>query len=167
MRAPPLAVSGPALALALLAIGAPGARAQPATPPAAATAVADVDGDGADDRLRIEAPGQLVVERAAGGGQIVPFGLSGALTDARLTVAVTSAGTVVAASAQLGGAWEGVGLRWERGRLRELWRGAVGPTDDDEYQRWLEARPEGLIRHQGRADLVRCDRQPLELFRER
>ena len=166
MRAPPASLSGPALALALgLTLAGPAAHAQPTGAGAAVTA--DVDGDGQPDRLRIEAPGQLVIERAAGGTATIPFGLSGALTDATLTVAATGGGAVIAASARLGGAWEGVGLRWERGRARELWRGPVGPTDDDEYRRWIDARPEGLIRYQARADLVRCDGGALELFRER
>ncbi len=164
MRARSFVIAGPALAAALV-VTAPAVRAQPSGP--AAEAQADVDGDGQPDRLRIEAPGQLVLELAAGGGQRVPFGLSGALTDARLTVAPGAGGAIVAASARLGGVWEGVGLRWDKGRLRELWRGPVGPTDDDEYQRWLAAAADGLIRYQERADLVRCDGPPLALFRER
>ena len=68
---------------ALLAFAVPrAARAQAAV----AEATADIDGDGQDDRIRIEAPGQLVIERAAGGGQIVPFGRSGALTSGSRTM---------------------------------------------------------------------------------
>ncbi len=152
------------VALALPSLALPSvARAQPS---AAATLAADVDGDGRADALRIEAPGQLVLERAAGGGQVILFGLSGALAEGRLEVAPTPAGPVLTAVARIGPSWEGVALRWEKGRLRELWRGAVGPADDDEYALWIGARTEGVIRYQERADLVRCDPQPIELFRE-
>ena len=34
---------------------------------------------------------------------------------------------------------------------------AESVADDDEYRRWIDARPEGLVRYQARADLARCD----------
>lgn len=152
----------PALALAAALVPAAGA----ALAGAAAAETADVDGDGKPDTVRVEAPGQLVVERGGGGGAFVPFARSGPLTAHRLSVAGPGRPYVVAL-AELGGAWEGVALRWERGALRELWRGPVGPAgDDDEYEVWLEARPSGLVRWQRRRDLDRCDGAPVELFRE-
>lgn len=133
----------------------------------AATLSVDVDGDGRADQLAVEAPGQLVVARGGGGGQLVPFARSGELTEARLSFAARPTPTVVA-SARLGGAWEAVALTGGKGGLVELWRGPVGPAgDDDEYEQWVEARSEGLLRFQTRADQRRCDGVPLELFVER
>lgn len=130
----------------------------------------DVDGDGAADQVRIEAPGQLVIERARGGGQLVPFGPSGALTDARLSVAGPAPAPFVVGAARLGGRWEAIALRLPRGggALAEVWRGEVGPAgDDDEYERWVAAEPAGLVRYQTRADQRRCDGVMTPLFRER
>lgn len=157
---------------ALVALAPAGAAGQPSPPPpppfrAAAELTVDVDGDGRADRLRLEAPGALVLERASGQRQLVPFAISGSPGEGRLTAAAAPGGALVAATARLGDAWEGVGLRWDGTRLRELWRGPLGPVDDDAYALWLEARPEGLVRFQARADLVRCDGQPLALFEER
>jgi len=143
-----------------LAIGLGHAVAEPL--PALAV---DVDGDGAVDQVRIEAPGQLVVERK-GAGQLVPFGASGALTEARLTAVAP----FVVGSARIDGRWEAIALRAPKGGgpMIEVWRGEVGPAgDDDEYERWVAAEAEGLVRFQARADQRRCDGVPIELFRER
>lgn len=127
---------------------------------------ADVDGDGKPDTVRVEAPGQIVVERGAGGGQVIPLGLSGELRRAELTIDGAGLPYVVA-TAQIGRGWEGVALRWDRGALREVWRGPVGPAGDDgEYEVWIAATAGGLVRWQQRADLGRCDGGPVELFRE-
>ncbi len=134
------------------------------------TATVDVDGDGAADQVHIEAPGQLLIDRGGGAGQLVPFGASGALTDARLTIAGPGPLPFVVATAKVGGRWEAIALRFARGgvALAEIWRGEVGPAgDDDEYERWIAAEPEGLIRYQTRADHRRCDGTPTALFRER
>lgn len=153
------------LSIVVFVLGASRAAADPLP-----ALTADVDGDGAADQLRIEAPGQLVIERARGGGQLVPFGRSGELTEAHLSVAGPGPAPFVVASARLGGRWEAVALRLPRGggALAEVWRGEVGPAgDDDEYERWLAAEPEGLIRYQTRADQRRCDGVATALFRER
>ena len=137
---------------------------------AAAAETVDVDGDGKPDTVRIESTGALVVERAGGGGAFVPFGLTGTLGKTQLSFGAPGGGKgrpYIVAVAQIGRAWEGVALRWEKGALKELWRGPVGPAGDDgEYEVWIEARPAGLVRWQRRADLDRCDGTPAELFRE-
>ncbi len=126
----------------------------------------DVDGDGKPDLVRIEAPGQIVVERGGGGGQVIPLGLSGELREATLTIAGPGRPFVVA-TAHIGDGWEGLALRWDAGGLREVWRGPVGPAGDDgEYEVWIAATAGGLVRWQQRADLTRCDGGPVELFRE-
>lgn len=130
---------------------------------------ADIDGDGAADALRLEAPGQLVIERARGGGQLVAFGASGELTEARLTAGAIGGRRVVVATARIGGRWEAVALGSTKAgaAATELWRGAVGPSGDDEYEQWVAADAGGLWRYQTRADQKRCDGVALELFRER
>mgnify|MGYP002379678291 CR=1 FL=1 len=131
----------------------------------------DVDGDGKLDTVRIEPTGAVVVERAGGGGAFVPFGLTGAMGKTQLSFGGGGAGgkgrPYVVAVAQIGRAWEAIALRWEKGAMKELWRGPVGPAGDDgEYEVWIEARPSGLVRWQRRGDLDRCDGAPVELFRE-
>ncbi len=134
-----------------------------------ATLSADVDGDGAADTLRLEPPGQLTIELAKGGGQLVPFAASGELTEARLAAGGPPSARVVVATARIGRRWEAVALGATRpgAALAELWRGPVGPTDDDEYEQWLDADAGGLVRHQARADQRRCDGAAIALFRER
>jgi len=134
-----------------------------------ATLTADVDGDGAADTLRLEAPGQLTIALAKGGGQLVPFAASGELTEARLVAGGPPGARVAVATARIGRRWEAVALGATRpgAPLIELWRGAVGPTDDDEYEQWLDADATGVVRYQARADQRRCDGAPLALFRER
>jgi hypothetical protein len=134
-----------------------------------ATLSADVDGDGAADTLRLEAPGQLTIALAKGGGQLVPFAASGELTEARLVAGGPPGARVAVATARIGRRWEAVALGATRpgAPLVELWRGAVGPTDDDEYEQWLDADATGVVRYQARADQRRCDGAPLALFRER
>ncbi|MBK9031625.1 MAG: hypothetical protein IPL61_09870 [Myxococcales bacterium] len=148
-----------------------GALAAPTLALAAPTAelAADVDGDGAVDAVRIDAPGQLVIERGGGGGQLVPFGGSGALTEARLTLGALGARRVLVATARIAGRWEAVALVATRpgAALTELWRGPVGPGGDDEYEQWVVADARGLVRFQTRGDQRRCDGVPLELFPER
>jgi hypothetical protein len=134
-----------------------------------ATLTADVDGDGAADTLRLEPPGQLTIELAKGGGQLVPFAASGELTEARLAAGGPPSARVVVATARIGRRWEAVALGATRpgAALAELWRGPVGPTDDDEYEQWLDADAGGLVRYQARADQRRCDGAAIALFRER
>ncbi|HUQ06618.1 MAG TPA: hypothetical protein VM261_29145 [Kofleriaceae bacterium] len=136
----------------------------------AAAETADVDGDGKPDTVRIEATGAIAVERAGGGGAFVPFGLTGNLGKTQLSIAGPGGAKgrpYVVAVAQFGNAWEAVALRWDKGAMRELWRGPVGPAGDDgEYEVWIEARPSGLVRWQRRSDLDRCDGAQAELFRE-
>lgn len=139
---------------------------------AAAAETVDVDGDGKVDTVRIESTGAIVVERAGGGGAFVPFGLTGTMGKTQLSFGGGGAGSgrgrpYVVAVAQIGRAWEAVALRWDKGAMKELWRGPVGPAGDDgEYEVWIEARPSGLVRWQHRSDLDRCDGAPVELFRE-
>ncbi len=142
------------------------AAAALAAPAGAGAETADVDGDGRADTVRIDAPGQIVIERAGGGGAFVPFGLTGPLGTTRLSIGGKGRPFVVAV-AQIGSGWEAVALRWDKGAMKEVWRGPVGPIGDDgEYELWIEARPSGLVRWQRRADLDRCDGTPVELFRE-
>jgi HEAT repeat protein len=126
----------------------------------------DVDGDGKLDTVRIDPTGAVSIERAGGGGAFVPFGLTGTLGTTKLTSGGKGRPYVVAV-AQIGNGWEGVALRWDKGAMKEVWRGPLGPAGDDgEYEVWIEARASGLVRWQRRRDLDRCDGAETELFRE-
>ena len=138
-----------------------------AAPAAAQSLKVDVDGDGRVDEVRIEAPGQVVIERAGGGGDLVPFGISGTLGRTSLT-ATTRRPLLVVAVAQIGNASEAIVMRWQGGEMKELWRGPVGPTAGEltDFVTTIEARPAGVVRWQHRRDLDRCDGVPVELFAE-
>src|SRR5690242_3170092 len=107
------------LAIGLVFLGAGAARADDAV---LAEAHVDVDGDGAVDRIAVDASG-VIVEPGRGGGRLwKPFaGSSGDVRAAKLSVAGRAGAVTIVATGGFGQArassWEAMALRVERGAL--------------------------------------------------
>ncbi len=145
-------------------------RAFAATPAAiTARTAADVDGDGADDRVELTAAGKLRIELSHGRA---PAAVDVGAFATGAVVEVGGQGEVrwiVVAGTSAGGAREAILLRWARGAatLDIRWRGAVGPVGlDGEYAQAVTATANGVLRYQVRADVRRCDGGPTRLFAE-
>jgi hypothetical protein len=146
----------------LLAIAASlgGSASAGPTLPYAAVTKADVDRNGTADEIRLTWS-ELEVALAPG-GQVLRFPV-GAVTRGELT----AAGRWIVARVESAAGVEGLALEVKGGALRLLWRGAVGPVGvDGDYRIELAATAHGVIRHQSRPDVRRCDGGPAMLFAE-
>ncbi|MEM9491641.1 MAG: hypothetical protein AAGC55_21020, partial [Myxococcota bacterium] len=193
-------------ALSLGLIWAGPARAQSAPPssatpagapvPAASAASAasaevrrDLDGDGADDVIRIDNPPALSVTLSGGGksawkpftttgrvlvGGTITVGSGPALGGRIAIVAVARFARAPADTRPRGRADrratvdEAMAVLWSPSGLEPLWTGPVGRQGrDGGYQVVVEATDRGVLRYQTRADVRRCDGRPAYLFPER
>lgn len=159
----------PFIYVAIIVAAVSPAAAQVAEKPAA-SARADVDGDGKDDDIRVE-NGQVVV--AIGGSKKQgwkAFTTPGIVSSAEITIGGTGTPYIaVHARFDLDGkkVHEGLVVRWTKGALAEVWRGEVGPVGrDGDYEIRIDATAKGLIRSQRRSGVVRCDGKPARLFSE-
>ncbi|HSD88789.1 MAG TPA: HEAT repeat domain-containing protein [Kofleriaceae bacterium] len=120
---------------------------------------ADVDGDGSQDKLELDATGELRIATKKGSekvavGAVPKATLAAALVKGTPTVLVQTDNEVIVLQ-RAGGAW------------KQLLRTPIGPVGPDaDYSLALDARPEGIYRYQTRPGAKRCDGQPLYLFAE-
>jgi hypothetical protein len=120
-----------------------------------ATRTADLDGDGASETITLAADGVTVTS----GARTARF----ALTAER--GAIAASGGWIAIEATSGKKSEGVGLHYKGGKLELVWRGPIGPVGvDGDYRTALAATTDGLVVHESRADVFRCDGRPALLF---
>ena len=146
----------------LLAIAASlgGSASAGPTPSHAAVTTADVDKNGTADEIRLTWSELEVVLNP--GGQVLRFPV-GTVTRGD----VAAAGRWIVARVESATGVEGLAFEVKGGALRLLWRGAVGPVGvDGDYRTELAATANGVVRHQSRADVRRCDGGPALLFAE-
>ena len=157
----------------------PAEAAAPAAAPLAQRQV-NLDGDGAPERIRLSADGQLSVVSGRTGRVLAwktLLGGDGGGPSRSGTIDVATGKhmdghTVILALLHQGpsasSAGEALAAEWRRGRLVELWRGAVGPQGPDgEWTRYVEAGRHGLVRYAGRVGVSRCDGQTAYLYADR
>ena len=121
----------------------------------------DIDGDGSDDKVELDANGELRVETKRGAtkttvtGKLVRPVLTGASVKGTPTIVVMSAD-------------EGIALQLAGGTWKQLVRTQVGGVGlDADYGVALDANADGVYRYQTRAQYRRCDGKPAYLFAER
>ncbi|MCB9573174.1 MAG: hypothetical protein H6709_13905 [Kofleriaceae bacterium] len=163
------------MSLGRAAPAAAGDGAAAATADAAlGAATVDVDGDGrADDVVRLELPGRVVVQIDGKGGGVAWQGLQTLATPTGGDIAVGDdggAGRLLIVTARFGAgvADEAVVLRWDRrGKLALVWQGAAGRVGrDGDYQVRIAVEDGALYRYQQRGGVDRCDGRPARLFAE-
>lgn len=146
--------------------------------PAVAEVRLDVNGDGVPDVVRIEDPPAVSVSITGAPSARVwkPFTTAARLAGGRITHGSGPrypGGTVIVAEAHFGGRGaarreETIVLQWRSGKAVELWRGPVGLQGPDrEWSQRVVASPQGLLRHQGKPGVERCDGAPVLAFLER
>ncbi|MGN6109535.1 MAG: hypothetical protein ACTHU0_30790, partial [Kofleriaceae bacterium] len=125
-----------------------------------ATASADLDGDGAADRIELSSQGVLSI----GGARPAQLTIAPQVTTARiligppghLVIDATTPRKREAIVVELRGAW------------REVLRFPLGGVGlDAEYAIEVDATPAGIVRYQASPRVRRCDGQPAYLFPER
>lgn len=117
--------------------------------------VADIDGDGTQDRLELTAKGELTITTRHGTVHLTPAVVGPMLSTAivRGTPTIVVHGTVEAVVYQL------AGTTW-----KPVTRTPIGAGPDDEYSVAVAALPEGLFSYEERPGFGRCDNRPPLLF---
>jgi hypothetical protein len=125
-----------------------------------ATLNQDVDGDGSDDKIELDA-GELRIETPKGASKVA---IAGKLDRATVGAAVArGVPTIIVQAEKEGFVVQRVGGTWKL-----VGKTTIGPVGlDGDYGIALEAIPEGVFRFQTRAGYQRCDGKPAYLFAER
>src|SRR5690606_10083698 len=125
-----------------------------------ATLVKDIDGDGSEDRVELEA-GELRITTKQGTRKVAIGPTRGRVT---LSSAITrGVPTLVVQTADQGIALQLAGATWKQVVKTPI--GGVGL--DADYGVALDANADGIYRYQTRAGYRRCDDKPAYLFAER
>lgn len=126
-----------------------------------ATLAKDVDGDGSDDTIELDATGELRIATKTGTSKVaLP------VKPTRATLGAASARgvpTIVVQTSDTGIAVQHVGGTWKQ--VVKTTIGGVGL--DADYSVALDANDDGIYRYQARAGHRRCDGKPAYLFAER
>ncbi|NVB83754.1 MAG: hypothetical protein HOV81_35595 [Kofleriaceae bacterium] len=121
---------------------------------------ADVDGDGAADRVELDPHGELSIATKRGTAKVAV----GAAKHATLTTAIARGTPTIVVSTDT----DGIVVQQTGGTWKELLRTPLGSGDlDAEFGYVLEARPDGIFRYQARPGYRRCDGASALLFAER
>jgi hypothetical protein len=149
------------LAIALVLAAAPAPAAPAPGPTHAAATTADLDRNGVTDDVRLTWT-ELEVAMNQGAGPVLRFPVGPVSRGS-----IVASGRWIALEVESSAGVEGIALAYQAGALRQLWRGAVGPVGvDGDYRVELIATASGIVRHQSRRDVRRCDGKPALLFAE-
>jgi hypothetical protein len=124
-----------------------------------ATLVADVDGDGSDDKIELDA-GELRIDTRKGASKLA-LAVTGRATLAGGVARGTP--TIVVQTDREGYVVQRTGAAWKQVAKTKL--GGVGL--DADYSLALDVSSEGVYRYQARPGYRRCDGRPALLFAER
>jgi hypothetical protein len=126
-----------------------------------ATLTKDVDGDSSDDKVELEATGELRIETKRGASKVA---LPIKATRATLSAAIArGTPTIIVQTIDQAIAVQLAGSTW-----KQVFKTTVGGVGlDADYSVVLEATADGIYRYQSRAGYGRCDGKPALLFAER
>jgi hypothetical protein len=126
-----------------------------------ATLAKDVDGDGSDDKVELDASGELRIETKKGTGKVaLPFKATRATLSGAVAAGVPSIVVQTIEDAYV--------TQYQGGKWKLAISSTIGPVGlDGDYAVAVEVTAAGVYRYQTRAGYRRCDGNPALLFAER